>query len=233
MSEYQYYDFRALDRPLTAAERTALRKISTRAEISSKRFTNFYTFGDFKGDPPALVARHFDAFLYLASWGTREVIFRVPASRAPSAQLLRAHLSTSVSSSAWFRRRGPSVVLGFRSEDEEGDWESDGEGELDSIVSARSGLLNGGGRLLYLAWLVRVQAGEIAESTLEPEVPAGLGRPSASESALAEFLRIDPDLIGAAAQRPVGRGSKARRTVERLLSGGESAPARDGPAGGG
>ena len=55
MSEYQYYDFRAIDRPLTSSQRAELGKISTRAEISSTRFTNFYTFGDFKGNPVALV----------------------------------------------------------------------------------------------------------------------------------------------------------------------------------
>ena len=44
MSEYQFYDFRAIDRPLTSSQRTELGKISTRAEISSTRFTNFCTF---------------------------------------------------------------------------------------------------------------------------------------------------------------------------------------------
>ena len=64
MSESQYYDFRAIDRPLTSTQRAELDKISTRAEISSTSFTNFYTFGDFRGNPVALVERYFDAFLY-------------------------------------------------------------------------------------------------------------------------------------------------------------------------
>jgi hypothetical protein len=66
MSEYQFYDFRAIDRPLTSSQRTELGKIWTRAEISSTRFANFYTFGDFKGNPVALIERYFDAFLDLA-----------------------------------------------------------------------------------------------------------------------------------------------------------------------
>ena len=40
MSEYQYYDFRALDRPLTSRQQSALRAISSRAEITSTSFTN-------------------------------------------------------------------------------------------------------------------------------------------------------------------------------------------------
>ena len=103
MSEYQFYDFRAVDCPLTSSQRTELGKISTRAHISSTRFTNFYTFGDFKGNPVALVERYFDAFLYLANWGTRELMFRVPLGRAPSVRVLRSYLSTRVQAAAWFR----------------------------------------------------------------------------------------------------------------------------------
>ena len=38
MSEYQCYEFVALDRPLTAKQMAELRAISTRAEISPTRF---------------------------------------------------------------------------------------------------------------------------------------------------------------------------------------------------
>jgi hypothetical protein len=180
------------------------------------RFTNFYTFGDFKGNPVALVERYFDAFLYLANWGTRELMFRVPLARAPAARVLRSYLSTRVQDSAWFRVRGAHVVVGFLSDDEEGDWESDGEGELASIVPVRSDLLVGGARVLYLGWLLRVQAGDVAEDMTEPEVPAGLTRLSGGEAALAEFLRIDDHLIAAAVQRSKGRQAKARTAGELL-----------------
>lgn len=216
MSEYQYYDFRAIDRPLTSAQRSELRKISTRAEISSTKFTNFYTFGDFKGKPLALIERYFDAFLYLANWGTRELVFRVRADRAPAARILRSYLSTSARTSAWFRKRGAFWVLGFLSDDEEGEWESDGEGELSSIVAVRSGLATGGLRVLYLGWLLRAQTGDVAEDAQEPEVPTGLAKLTGAETALVEFLRIDRDLIAAAAQRD--RQAAKVRTAGHLLA---------------
>src|SRR5215471_20398811 len=78
MSEYQCYEFLALDRPLTAREMEELRAISTRAEISPTRFWNEYMYGDFKGDPEALVARYFDAHMYFANWGTRRLMLRLP-----------------------------------------------------------------------------------------------------------------------------------------------------------
>jgi len=90
------------------------------------------------------------------------------------------------------------------------------KGELASIVPVRSDLLIGGVRVLYLGWLLRVQAGEVADDVTEPEVPAGLARLSGAEAALVEFLRIDHYLIAAAVQRR-GRPAKAR-TVGELLS---------------
>lgn len=55
MSEYQYYEFQAVDRPLDRAAQDALRSISSRARISATSFVNQYEWGDFKGDPRKLV----------------------------------------------------------------------------------------------------------------------------------------------------------------------------------
>ena len=79
MSEYQYYEFQAIDRPLGAADREALRKLSTRARITATSFTNTYDWGDFKGDPAKLMERWFDLHLYMANWGSRRLMIRLPA----------------------------------------------------------------------------------------------------------------------------------------------------------
>lgn len=42
MSEYQCYEFLTLDRPLTSRQREELRQLSTRAEITTTRFTSEY-----------------------------------------------------------------------------------------------------------------------------------------------------------------------------------------------
>lgn len=46
MSENQYYEFRALDRRLTAEQqqRRRQRSLSSRADISAARFTSEYSF---------------------------------------------------------------------------------------------------------------------------------------------------------------------------------------------
>ena len=55
-----------------------LRRYSSRAQITPRSFVNVYNYGDFRGDPDKLVGKYFDAFLYLANWGTRWFMLRVP-----------------------------------------------------------------------------------------------------------------------------------------------------------
>src|SRR5947209_7352629 len=64
MSEYQYYEFQAVDRPLSKREMAELRALSTRATITPTRFVNFYNWGNFRGNPAALMEEYFDAFVY-------------------------------------------------------------------------------------------------------------------------------------------------------------------------
>ena len=78
MSEYQYYEFQAIDRPLGEADIRALGGLSTRARITATSFVNHYNWGDFGGNPGNMMERWFDLHLYLANWGTRRLMIRVP-----------------------------------------------------------------------------------------------------------------------------------------------------------
>ena len=79
MSEYQYYEFQAIDRPLTQREMAELSSFSTRARITPTSFINDYSWGSFKGDAELWMEMYFDAFLYLSSWGCRVFELRLPA----------------------------------------------------------------------------------------------------------------------------------------------------------
>ncbi|HZE91221.1 MAG TPA: hypothetical protein VE029_05865 [Rhizobacter sp.] len=78
MSEYQYYEFAAIDRPLTRAEMTQLRAVSTRAEITPAGFVNHYEWGDLKANPADWMRRYFDAFVYTANWCSCRLALRMP-----------------------------------------------------------------------------------------------------------------------------------------------------------
>jgi hypothetical protein len=197
MSEYQYYEFQAVDRALSREEMGQLRAISTRATITPSSFVNDYHYGNFKGNAWKMMEQYFDAFLYLANWGTRELMLRVPR-RMLAIDTVRRYIDNEF---AQAEERGEHVILAFRSEDDEGDWEEDGSGRLASLIPLRGELAAGDHRMLYLAWLLAVQQGDVEDEVPEPPVPPGLGRLTGAQGAFATFLRVDEDLIRAAAER--------------------------------
>jgi hypothetical protein len=196
MSEYQYYEFLALDRPLTAKQRAELRSISTRAEITATRFVNEYEWGDLKGDPKEMVERYFDAFLYLANWGTRRLMFRLPRG-VVDAETAKLYCYTDTAS---IIETGDYLILSLYVDRDPDDYWDEPGGQLAAMVQARSELAAGDLRLLYLAWLLALQSGEMDDEDPEPPVPAGLGNLSASLQAVVDFFQIDEDLIAVAAQ---------------------------------
>ncbi|MDG4803240.1 hypothetical protein [Micromonospora sp. WMMD980] len=226
MSEYQYYEFAAVDRPLSGRERAELRSLSTRADITATSFVNTYEWGDFKGDPRTLMERYFDAHLYLANWGTRRLMLRLPAHVLD--RDIVAQYCHGDSASAW--TAGKHVIIDLRDEDEDEDgtdeWDLDGHGLLASIIPVRASLAAGDLRLLYLAWLRCVQSEDVADDEPEPPVPAGLGTLDAPLTAITEFLRIDPDLIAAAAvgSAPAASGEPTAAQLRTWVLG---LPARD------
>ena len=214
MSEYQYYEFQAIDRPLTANEMSLLRGYSTRARISPTRFVNDYSWGDFKGDEDGWMERYFDAFLYFTNWGTRILQLRLPAKLLGLDDARRY----CVGEGASVRKKGAYVVLRFASDYEGGDgWdeEDDEQSKLSSMISVRADLARGDLRALYLGWLACAQSGELDDDDHEPPVPPGLGKLSASLEAMAMFLRIDPDLlaVAAAASAPRDKTGPSRKEV--------------------
>jgi hypothetical protein len=198
VAEYQYYEFLAIDRPLDAGQLAELRALSTRARISPSRFVNTYQWGDFRGDPRTLMTQCFDAFLYTANWGTRRLMLRLP-SRLLDPSTARRYCHTD-SASAW--AAGKIVILDLSREDQDGSWEDEeyGEESLGSIIPARAELATGDLRLLYLAWLLSVESGELADDDAEPPIPPGMAALNAPLRSLADFLRLDEDLIAVAAE---------------------------------
>lgn len=157
MSEYQYYDFKAIDRALTKSETAELRAISTRAAITSTSFTNHYEWRDLKADPLKLLEKYFDAFVYVANWGTRELYLRLPL-KLIDLKLFRTMLPGEV---AHIRCAGKYAIVAFESEVETDDWD-DGTGWMGSLMSLRSDLLRGDLRCLYLGWLHSVESEDIS-----------------------------------------------------------------------
>ncbi len=199
MSEYQYYEFRAMDRPLSEKEMDELGDLSSRAEITPTSFTNTYNYGSFRGSPETLMERYFDAFVYVSNWGTRRLMFRIP----------RKFFDVKAASAYCDEENGLSiktgkaqVVLELRTEEEGGSGWEQGEGWMSSLIPLRADLMRGDLRALYLGWLATLEGPywDGDDEQIEPPVPPGLKKLSAPLKSLVEFLRIGDDLLEAASE---------------------------------
>jgi hypothetical protein len=196
MSEYQYYEFQAIDRPLTQKEMEELRRLSTRAEITPHSFTNEYHWGDFKGDANEVLARYFDAHLYFANWGSHHLGFRLPRGLVEE-EAMRPYFEQEANS---LEVSDDHVVLWFTSDLEDG-WDEEDFPHLASLLPLRADLLAGDFRCLYLAWLSGAESDfDSEEDEEEPPVPPGLKKLTGPLRAFADFMRVDEDLLAAAAQ---------------------------------
>ncbi len=213
MSEYQYYEFQAIDRPLSEADRRALRDLSTRARITATSFTNSYDWGNLKGDPTKFMERWFDFHLYLANWGSRRLMIRLPA-RMVDRHRLDAFLGTA--DVAELKIAGENLILDIvLDEMESQDWD-DGSGWLAALTPLRAEVLAGDLRLFYLLWLMAVEADLIAADVPEP-LP-GIGPLTAALEAFTEFFGIDPDLVHAAAERSAVGGAITTDDARKVIA---------------
>lgn len=196
MSEYQYFEFRTVDRSLTQEEIAELRGVSSRAQITATSFTNTYSYGNFRGNPDRLMERYFDAFVYVANWGTRHFMVRLPT-RGVDLPAIEAYAGGGLS----FWIKDDFLILSF-SYDGEGDGEwVDGSEWMPGLISLRDELLFGDFRALYLGWLSGIYDDDIEDDDPEPPVPAELRTLTAAQEDLANFLRIDGCLLEASAER--------------------------------
>ena len=199
MSEYQCYEFVALDRPLTAKQVAELRAISTRAEISPTRFWNEYQWGDLKADPAKLMERYFDAHLYFTNLGTNRLMLRMPKARV-DLKALKPYFGKG--HAARLKSVDDHVLLDLGSDAEAPEYDDQRQGSLAALCPLRAELMRGDLRPAYLAWLLSVTENDVDEDSTEPPVPPGLADLTAPQEAMVEFLRIDVDLVAAASRGP-------------------------------
>ncbi len=208
MSEYQYYEFLAIDRPLKADAMDELRALSTRATITPVSFTNEYNWGDFKGNPDKLMERYFDAHVYVANWMSATFMVRLPmealTQETAKAVAVSYLLDIKPTTAHWI------ITWGLEeSESYDRFGMEDGSGWMARLAPVRDELLRGDLRSLYIGWLAAVAGEMMYDDETEPLSVSGLANLTAAQQALAEFLEVDPDLLAGA-----GMGSPATPEAE-------------------
>ena len=196
MSEYQYYEFQTIDRPLTDRQREAISKLSSRVKPTKTSAIFTYSYGDFPGNPQTVLAQYFDAMYYIANWGTQQLMFRFPKSLIDIKQIQPYCIEDCISIS----ETDNYVILDICFYDEYGfGWIEPGD-ELVQVIDLRNDILQQDYRLLYLAWLKAITIHDISEKEYEPPVPPGLDQSSLPLTAFVELFGVDEYLVKVAAK---------------------------------
>jgi hypothetical protein len=114
-------------------------------------FVNGYDYGDLKGDPRIFMERWFDIHLYLADWGTRRLMLRLPECFLKQADVdpfLREIDGVDI------HVCGENVIVDICRDkiktETYDDWD-DGSGWLAALAPLRAEVLSGDFRLFYVA----------------------------------------------------------------------------------
>lgn len=210
MSEYQYHEWQVVDRLLTPEEQDAVNDLSSHIEVSSSRAVVTYHWSDFRHDPKQVLLKYFDAYFYLANWGSLRLMFRFPKGLLEEADILPYCIDELIT----FDTIGKYQVLDLDFGPEEGEGWMEAEASLSYFIRLRADLLEGDFRLLYLAWLKAMtmygdpyadeeyedDESDIAAYDREPPVPLGLKKLSPSLQNFVQIFKIDPFLVKAAAE---------------------------------
>jgi hypothetical protein len=213
MSEFQYYEWHALDRPLSPTEMAAVRRLSSHIDVSSTRAQVDYSWGSFKHNEIHVLTSFFDAFLYASNWGTYRLALRYPAGLLDEAAL-QPYLWEGIIDLTTIDN---SQVLDITYNDEEGGGWVEAEGALSMLAPLRADLLAGDYRCLYLAWLMAATSESHAELP-EPPVPPGLGDLNAQLSAFVDFFALDPMLVQATARASAPLASAPQPALDALIA---------------
>lgn len=229
MSEYQFYEFQTLDRALSESDMAYLRTLSSRVVLSSTSATFAYNWSDFRGDAAQVLAKYFDAMLYIANWGSRRLMFRFPRTVVDAKALQPYCVPDSIKVTA----TADPVVLDIFINKDKSEWLEEENHWLSRMTPLRGAIVRGDYRCLYLVWL-RACALELPTgltdrhaglgaydedndwesddeddgspysglrlSTPEPPVPPNLKNLNNPLRAFVEFFEIDGFLIDAAAE---------------------------------
>lgn len=200
MSEYQYYDFYAIDRSLSREEIAKVRTYSSRVNPSARRAIFEYNYSDFRYDEEAVLLEHFDMMLYVSNFGGRRLMMKFPKDLVSYETLKEYDIDVAYDYIQEIKvsQKGSYVLIALHHSIEEGDW-VEGEGMLDDMLPIRNQILNGDYRALMLGWLHLVNINpEITDNKTTPPIPPNLKELDYSLESFTNFWEIDLDLIAAA-----------------------------------
>lgn len=200
MSEYQYVEFRAVDRPLDDEQLEFAEQQSSHADVSRWGLTVEYNYASFRGDVDGLLRGGFDIYLAYTSYGERTIKLRLPSGLPFNDQTLNHYLDDE--RLVWKQdQKGTAGILSLEPFHEVLDWDGDFDRYLQAATRIRELLMQGDLRALYVLWLCAADDENLdPEVVIEPPVPHGLADLPSECAELLPFFGLDQLLVQAAAE---------------------------------
>lgn len=204
MSEYQYYEFAAIDGPISDEGLQYAKSCSNRANVSRVRWQNTYNFGNFRGDDETML-KYYDAHFYLANWGTVRLGLAFPK-EVLARECLQPYLRKDdcQDRTLTLNKIGDRYIIWWERHEDGGWGWMEGDGAINQLIGIREELIRGDFRPLFLGWLAGYDPDEWQnegdEAVLMPPIPARLHQLSGAQTALIEHFPVDLDALAVAAE---------------------------------
>jgi len=180
---------------LRPADARTARDLEPRGDLSNVVKQRLYV-RRLEGEPARFARAILRRLVYFAHWHVVELALRLPRRAIDPKTLRRYRAGQSLD----VRSVGSDLIITVSAEREDFDAADDGRGWLSSLTPPRADVATGEERVLYLAWLLGVQYGEIHDRATEPARPDGLATLSPALESFIDIMGLDRDLAAAAAK---------------------------------
>ncbi|PCI35164.1 MAG: hypothetical protein COB50_05605 [Thiotrichales bacterium] len=160
MSEYQYYEFCSIQKPLSQQARQVMQSLSSRAVVGTHGacYIYNYNYGDFRGNSSELLLKYFDIFFYISNFGCMELSFKFKQSQVNFEQI-KAYCIQDI---IICKEHNSHLLLDICINNEEGGGWIDGEGLLPKMLTLHDEIIAGNYDILELAAKIhdKISAGQ-------------------------------------------------------------------------
>jgi hypothetical protein len=186
MSEYQYYEFCRIKKPLSPEARKEMTSLSSRTQISTHGVSYTYNYGDFRGDIKQLLLKYFDIFFYISNWGTVRLIFKYDAKNIDLKEIKKYLVKHVIDC----EQHGQNILLDIDISNEEGGGWTEGEGVLLDLLPLYTEIENKSYQFLQLVFAINDEFTGENTNALN-EVVAKIKVLSPAQKAFLESIGVD------------------------------------------
>jgi len=204
MSEFQYYEFYSIDRPLSSKDKKEIGTWSSRTIPSSRKAIFTYSYGGFPKDENSVLLKYFDAFFYISNWGTKRLMFKFPKELVDFKALKQYQievLNDYENGMKVYKKKKHVVIEIYFTEEEGVGWLEEEQSWLENLISLRNEILREDYRSLFLIWFHAIKMKHDYEE-LKPNfaisqdfIPNNLKNLSSGLKTLIDFFEIDETTI--------------------------------------